>query len=81
MDEAGEHDDQAEEFLRALGGRIRQFRKARKLSQEKLAFAADLTQHYLSQIEKGERNVSVITIRALAKALGVAIAELFQGIE
>lgn len=78
MDEGqpGDH----KEFLLELGRRIRQIRKARRLSQEEVAFAAGITQHYLSQVEQGDRNVTVITIRALAKALKVTISELFEGI-
>ena len=80
MDE-GEQYKREQEFLRAVGKRIRQFRKGRRLSQEELAFASGITQHYLSQVEQGKRNVSLITIRALANALEMPLSEFFSNIE
>lgn len=60
-----------------FGARLHQLRKARKMSQEDLAFTADLDRSYLSAIERGKRNVSLINIHRLADALGVAPGELF----
>jgi len=73
--------DKEKEFLTRLGERIKEFRRARDMSQEALAEAADLVQHYVSQVEQGERNISITTCRALAKALGVTLIELLAGLE
>jgi len=78
MDE-GER-DQEREFLKRMGRRIRDLRGARGLSQEELGFAADRTQHYISQVELGKRNPSTLTMRALCRALGVSLPELFDGV-
>lgn len=66
---------------RRLGERIKELRTNQKLTQEKVADDADLTQHYLSQIEQGERNVSIVSLYAIARALGLSLSELLQGIE
>ena len=53
-----------------------QFAKTRGISQEKLAELAGLHRTYVSSIERGERNVSLVNIERLAAALGVTMAEL-----
>lgn len=78
-EEQSTHTD-GQEFLLRLGQRIKELRRERNLSQEQLAEAAELVQHYISQIEQGERNVSVVTLRLLAKALGVTLATLVEGL-
>ena len=61
-----------DEDVRALfGERLRELRRARQLSQEELAFRSGLTQTYVSQVEKGQRNISLRNIARLAKALEV----------
>ncbi|MCW3053471.1 MAG: hypothetical protein JWN14_2641 [Chthonomonadales bacterium] len=82
MNDGDERNNQkdADEFLLRLGQRIRELRRARNLSQEQLAEAAELVQHYISQIEQGERNVSVVTLRLLAQALGVTLSALVEGL-
>jgi transcriptional regulator with XRE-family HTH domain len=77
--EQSTHTD-GQEFLRRLGQRIKELRRARNLSQEQLAEAAELVQHYVSQIEQGERNVSIVTLRLLAQALGVTLSALVEGL-
>lgn len=52
----------------------------RKLSQEKLAELADLHRNYVGGVERGERNVSLINIVKLAKALAVRPANLLDRI-
>ena len=59
-----------------FGTRLRSIRQERGISQEKLAELADLHRTYVSSIERGERNVSLVNIERLAAALGVTMAEL-----
>jgi transcriptional regulator with XRE-family HTH domain len=59
-----------------FGLRLRQVRKRRGVSQEKLGDMAGLHRTYVSSIERGERNVSLVNIERLAMALGVDMAEL-----
>jgi transcriptional regulator with XRE-family HTH domain len=53
------------------GKRIRQIRLERKLSQEALADACDLDRSYMSGVERGIRNITVLTLVQIAKALRV----------
>jgi len=55
--------------LVALGRRVRALRHARGWSQEELAHRASLHVTYVSSVERGERNVSLINILALGEAL------------
>ena len=57
--------------LRRFGERVRALRLARGWSQEKLAGIAERHPTYVSSIERAERNVTVLTIDRLAKALEV----------
>ena len=61
-----------------LGLKIKELRKSKGLSQEKLANLAEIDRTYLPTIEKGERNVSIEVIEKLAKALEVKIKDLFD---
>lgn len=47
------------------------------LSQEKLAVKAGVHRTYIGMIERGEKNVTIVNIEKLAKALNVSIKELF----
>lgn len=59
-----------------LADNIRDYRKAKHLSQEELADACELHRTYIGSIERGERNVTLSTLEVLAKALGVSVIEL-----
>lgn len=62
----------------SFGIKIRELRKSRGLSQESLADLAELDRSYISGVERGDRNISLINIQKLATALNVNIAELFK---
>ncbi len=61
-----------------FGNKIKELRKQKGLSQEKLANLADIDRTYLPTIEKGERNVSIEVVEKLANALNVEIKDLFN---
>lgn len=67
-----------EDFLIALGSTIRARRKARGLSQEKLAELADLHPTYISEIERGCVNASIYSIFVIANVLEMELAELLN---
>lgn len=57
--------------------RIRQIRKEKKLTQEEVAYRAELDYSYYNQIENARRNPSVEALERIARALGVNIKRLF----
>ena len=59
------------------GDRLRQIRTKKGMSQEALADAAELHRTYVSSVERGERNISLVNISRLADALGVCIRDFF----
>ncbi len=59
-----------------LGRRIREIRRAQGVSQEELAHRSGLDRSYVGCVERGERNVSIDNIAALAQALNVQVFEL-----
>jgi transcriptional regulator with XRE-family HTH domain len=67
--------------LKAFGSNLRKERELRKLTQEKLAEKADLDPSYISGIERGVRNPSILSIIRVANALGMTVSELSRGIE
>ena len=64
--------------LLAFGRRVKQLRSDRNLSQEKLGQICDLDRTYISGIERGTRNVSLLNIAKVADALNVSPSELLQ---
>lgn len=66
--------------IRSLfGQKVRQIRLSKNnMSQEKLAFDCDLHRTYISDIERGTRNVSLDNIEKIAKALNVQPKDLFD---
>lgn len=61
-----------------FGKKVREIRKQKGLSQEELAFRSGLHRTYISDIERGDRNVSVKNIEKIAHALGIKPSELLE---
>lgn len=68
------------QLLSNFGDRVRQLRLAEGLSQEALAAKCSLDRTYISGIERGLRNVSLLNLSHLAAALGISISELLSGV-
>jgi transcriptional regulator with XRE-family HTH domain len=62
-----------------LASNLRKIRLAQHITQERLAELAGLHRTYVGSVERGERNISIDNIGALAKALGVAPSVLLDG--
>jgi len=71
---------QEKEALRRLGQRIKSRRGELGLTQEDLADEAGLHRTYISLLEVGKRNPSILTLRKIALALGVRISDLLEDI-
>jgi len=61
-----------------VGERIRKYRLAKGLSQEQLAFEADLHRAYIGQIERGEKNIGVQNLDKIAKAFKISPSKLLD---
>jgi transcriptional regulator with XRE-family HTH domain len=65
-------------ICKTLGENIRTIRERTGMTQEKLAHKADIDRPYLSFIEQGKRNPSIVIVGQIADALGVPPIELLQ---
>ena len=61
-----------------FGQKIREIRTQKEFSQEVLASKSGLHRTYISDIERGDRNVSLKNVEKLAKALGVSVHDLLK---
>lgn len=66
------------ELEKRFGAKLAYIRKSQKLSQIKLAEIVDMNFNYIGQIERGEANVTIKTIKLLANALNIEVKELFD---
>lgn len=63
-------------LIEIFGRNVRQARKDRGWTQEQLAFEAGVKRAYLSEVENGQRNVSLDVVEKLAKALAIDVSTL-----
>lgn len=70
----------ADDPKRVLGQAIRKRRLALELSQEQLAEKSGLHWTYIGGIERGERNVSLVNIVKIGRALKVRVSDLMSGL-
>ncbi len=76
----GESPEAGHPVLVAFGQHVRERQKRLGLTLDSLAGRSGFHMSYLSQIERGRRNVSVLTVTAIARALEVDAAELIKGL-
>lgn len=67
-----------QKILIQFGEKIRKLRKQEGLSQEELAFKANLHRTYIGMIERAEKNITLVNIEKIANALNVSIEILFK---
>lgn len=68
-------------FLKQLGQTIKKLREQHRITQEELAYQAGLHRTYISLLEKGERNPSVLTLCKVSSALNTQLSKIFQIME
>jgi transcriptional regulator with XRE-family HTH domain len=59
---------------------IQRIRREKDLSQEEVAHRSGIHQTYLSGVETGKRNPSILIVERIAVALGVDVAEIFKAV-
>jgi len=64
------------EINKRVGLNIRKYREKKGWSQEQLAFEADLHRAYIGQIERGEKNIGLVNLEKIAKALNIEVSKL-----
>lgn len=67
-----------DDFLRAFGERIRGERARRGMSRKLLAHHAGISERYLTQLESGKGNVSLLLLRRIAAALGLPLSRILE---
>ena len=61
-----------------VGKRVKDLRNKLGISQEELADIAQLDRTYITSVECGRRNISIVNIEKLAKSLKVSLSEFFD---
>ena len=69
---------QEQKYLQQVGQNIRDARQLIGLSQEKFAVVCKLDRTYISDVERGERNLSLLNLRKIAKALKVPLSQIVE---
>lgn len=65
-------------FSNNLGAILYKLRDESNLTQEKLAEKSGLSKNYISDIERGKKNISAYCLFVIAKALGVSVGQIFE---
>ncbi|MCL8211708.1 hypothetical protein LD125_00042 [Mesoplasma sp. JKS002658] len=67
-----------EDIVGILGQNMRNLRTKENITQEELSFRSGLHRNYISDTERGTRNISLKAVEKIAKGLNVELAELFK---
>src|SRR5437764_5515322 len=68
--------EQEHAYLARLGERVRAWRTEHGMTRKQLSAASGVSERYLAQLEAGEGNISVLLLRRVARAMGVAVERL-----
>jgi transcriptional regulator with XRE-family HTH domain len=74
-------DEDESQTKQRFGQRLREIRKGKGISQEALALSCGLDRTYIGGVERGERNISLVNIHRIARAIGVPADQLFKADE
>jgi transcriptional regulator with XRE-family HTH domain len=74
-------DEDESQTKQRFGHRLREIRKGKGISQEALALSCGLDRTYIGGVERGERNISLVNIHRIARAIGVPADQLFKADE
>jgi len=66
------------ELTEKIGKRITELRKAKKISQQKFSYEAEIERSFLTHIEKGRKNISVGTLQRILEGLEISFKEFFN---
>ncbi len=72
--------DKKIELLEKFGEKVREERLKKGLSQEELAAKAGVHRTYIGMIERGEKNITLLNIKKVAKALDLSIDKLLTNL-
>jgi transcriptional regulator with XRE-family HTH domain len=67
-------------LLKRFGSRVRKVRQQKGFSQEELALESGLDRSYIGGVERGERNISLVNLFKLSKALSVSPSTLLEDV-
>ena len=70
--------EQVPDIFHRFGNYVRSLRCDRGMSQEELAYKCGLDRTYMSDIERGKRNISLKNIEVIANAFDMSVAEFFK---
>ena len=65
-------------FLQKIGGRIKKYRKEKKLSQSEFGYKIDMDKPHVSRAEAGEHNFTILTAQRFAEGLEIPLNKLFE---
>ena len=60
-----------------VGNRIKQLRKSLNMSQEEFAFRCGMDRTYITSLENGKRNISIVNLEKITKALNTTLSSFF----
>lgn len=66
------------EIKTKIGIRIKELREIQNMSQKDLSYSSDLDRSYIASVENGKRNISIINIEKIGKALDVTLKDFFN---
>lgn len=67
-----------EDILERISKNVKIYRESKGLTQQELAELSGLHRNYIASVEKGDRNLTVITLTRIANALNIEIQRLFD---
>jgi putative transcriptional regulator len=73
--------DDSRQFLIGLGKNVARLRKEKGLKQTELSYQVNMDKANLIRIEKGRTNPTSLTLRKLAKVLGIKTQDFYEGLD